>query len=1430
MSVLLAVAVAWSGMTVGAGRAAATSSWRDVTGDAGAYAREIVVNDNHVYMLDATTKQIKARGYTESSWKTYATLTNVTNPIGMAFHGNAVYVVDYGNNNVTPKVPSKVIYSSDNGQTWTELSAPSGGYSDTPYYQYLLQGIFFDASDNLYVYTAVSIFKRTPAGVWSKVDKMADVQYGNVYRIQDAIADANGNLLASITTANYFNATSPSKSEVFMYNTATSSWVSKWTSPYVYGTLFSDPDGSLFFAPAFSMFMMSPMTAKDIYKLQMDGTQINATIAKTADSPQFFGFSAASDGTFFFLANNTNPPVIRTDHPTFGTGKSAPSLTADTTNNDTAHAIELTFADDADWRDAITGVTARQSGGAASPVNYMVEAEKLSVTGLTTAGDFIIEVKATGYADATVLQTVMQAVTPTLTADTTDNDTAHAIELTFAEDEVWRSAITGVTVSRNGGAAVPIYVAGENGKLTIGPLDKAGTYEIKVNATGYAPATVSQSVSLVPSVWYELDPNRELPATINSVFVGDDQTVYALPSTLDKAIYYKGLQDASWQKIQLPFDMMTMLVGFQIRSGMWYLTTVNLTDGIRVQYSSNQGQTWDAFPAPPGGSQAQAINPAVVDKNGDVYLNNGKKVWKMSNMTLNWSEIASIPDTNVKVYSITGLAASSDGTLYATINEQPKNGPFIGTSALYKYINNEWTKVADGPEPFLRLATDSAWGIHASVSMTTGIQQPVPYIYDFDDSDFVPGATLGDYNDALFGMTAEAGYYYSLDKGVMTQNSGLVQTLRTTNPHYIGASAAPQLLADTTDNDDKHALELTFADDPDWRAAVTNVTVKKGAEVVQSSYDLSTGLLKLADGLPAGTYTIEVTATGYAKATVTQVVTRTAPVLAADTTDNDTVHDIIITFPDNPVWRSSVTDVVYDGVSAASSIYTLSEGALTFAPGTLPVGTVQLTVKAAGYPDAQVTQAIVDPSQPTNPIDPTDPTNPTDPTDPTDPTGPNDPTDQTGPNDPPPTYVAPTPSPTSEIVTAEVRGGSKDGALVTKVEIVRTTDTKGRKSDAVKLTDELAAKSAAQLKAAGSDKAVIVIPDVKDEVAELNLSLPRSSLQQLTDGGIGLTIVTRGATISIPAASLKASSGDLYFRVVPVKDAAEQHEVADRAKANGAPAVGSGISVIGRPMTIETNLQRQPVTLTLPLGDYPAAKVNLLRIYIEHSDGSKEWVKGELAKAEDGGTAIAFNVSKFSTFTVIDSAAGSNGIAYIYGFGDGTFRPNQSVTRAELAAMLARLYGDASVNGTVYASTYKDQAGFASWAAEAIGQATALNLLQGYEDGTFRPGKAVTRAEAATLVARIAGLSAAAQAAPFSDTSEHWAAASISAAAEAGLMRGYEDGSFAPERALTRAEAAVLLNRLTGRMPSSGQAAQLWSDVSLGHWAFADIQAAGSNE
>ncbi|MCD9025805.1 S-layer homology domain-containing protein [Cohnella silvisoli] len=427
------------------------------------------------------------------------------------------------------------------------------------------------------------------------------------------------------------------------------------------------------------------------------------------------------------------------------------------------------------------------------------------------------------------------------------------------------------------------------------------------------------------------------------------------------------------------------------------------------------------------------------------------------------------------------------------------------------------------------------------------------------------------------------------------------------------------------------------------------------------------------------------------------------------------------------------------------------------------------------------------------------------------------------------------PSSQKEIITVDVKDGTKgNGEVVSKATIERTTDANGRKKDDVTFTNEQASKTAEQLKASGSNTAKLVVPDPKDEVSELNVVLPKTSTSTLAENGLNLEIFTPNARIVIPSSSLQGLGGDKYFRLVPVKTASEREAVEERARTEQIVRVVAGndnVEIVGRPMTIETNMQSRRVTLVLPLNDVSLTEDQLkdLGIYIEHSDGTKELVKGEIVPYDGSGKrGIQFTVNKFSTFAVVHMEGwlksltdGSAHKAYIAGYPDGTFGPDRNITRAEMAAILARLFDkDKKQASTIYAdvtATY--------WARAAIDKDTAMGLMIGYTDGSFKPEASISRAEMASVVARLLDSSSSESGGSFSDISGHWAQAAIEKAKAAGIINGYEDGTFRPEQLLTRAEAVAMINKLLGRGPLSG-AERKWKDVPEKYWAYGHIQEA----
>ena len=150
--------------------------------------------------------------------------------------------------------------------------------------------------------------------------------------------------------------------------------------------------------------------------------------------------------------------------------------------------------------------------------------------------------------------------------------------------------------------------------------------------------------------------------------------------------------------------------------------------------------------------------------------------------------------------------------------------------------------------------------------------------------------------------------------------------------------------------------------------------------------------------------------------------------------------------------------------------------------------------------------------------------------------------------------------------------------------------------------------------------------------------------------------------------------------------------------------------------------------------------------------------------------------------------------AYIFGYPDGTVRPNGEITRAEAAAMLARLLEIESI-GSANAPSFPDTP--SAWYNKAINAVVQRDIMKGYPDGSFRPNEAITRAEFTQMISTIDNKPYGN--ATFADVIGHWAERPIGSEYQAGRILGYPDGTFRPDAHITRCEAAVILNKIFER-------------------------------
>ena len=220
------------------------------------------------------------------------------------------------------------------------------------------------------------------------------------------------------------------------------------------------------------------------------------------------------------------------------------------------------------------------------------------------------------------------------------------------------------------------------------------------------------------------------------------------------------------------------------------------------------------------------------------------------------------------------------------------------------------------------------------------------------------------------------------------------------------------------------------------------------------------------------------------------------------------------------------------------------------------------------------------------------------------------------------------------------------------------------------------------------------------------------------------------------------------------------------------------------------------------------------------------------AKNSSGGSSGGHH--RRPTVTIPDDVpTGLNGndhYAYIVGYPDKTVRPQNGITRAEVATIFFRLLTDETRNAnSTKSNSYSDVAAGA-WYNHAVSTLSAMGIVKGDSHGKFNPNAPITRAEFAAIAARFDD-KANTTTADFSDIASHWAKNEISAASNNGWITGYPDGTFRPDNKITRAEAMTLVNRVRKRLPETEEDLHddmiKWSDNSdVSQWFYLDVQEA----
>lgn len=187
--------------------------------------------------------------------------------------------------------------------------------------------------------------------------------------------------------------------------------------------------------------------------------------------------------------------------------------------------------------------------------------------------------------------------------------------------------------------------------------------------------------------------------------------------------------------------------------------------------------------------------------------------------------------------------------------------------------------------------------------------------------------------------------------------------------------------------------------------------------------------------------------------------------------------------------------------------------------------------------------------------------------------------------------------------------------------------------------------------------------------------------------------------------------------------------------------------------------------------------------------------------------------------------------SYMVGYGDGTVRPNGTITRGAVASMIFRLL-DNDTRDRIFTKDNSFSDVDSSCAHNnAISSLASCGIINGYEDGSFRPYEPVTRAQFAALIGRMFSVEYTGSSF-FGDINGNFAEGYINLLAKLGIMKGDANGNANPNDLLTRGQAATMLNRLLGRLPASDSMnsctgeLKTWSDCPETMWCYGDIMEA----
>ena len=215
--------------------------------------------------------------------------------------------------------------------------------------------------------------------------------------------------------------------------------------------------------------------------------------------------------------------------------------------------------------------------------------------------------------------------------------------------------------------------------------------------------------------------------------------------------------------------------------------------------------------------------------------------------------------------------------------------------------------------------------------------------------------------------------------------------------------------------------------------------------------------------------------------------------------------------------------------------------------------------------------------------------------------------------------------------------------------------------------------------------------------------------------------------------------------------------------------------------------------------------INSAGAQLKPLDFPKPSVSYTVKKSSSGGGGGGGHHRKPTVTIPDDVPTGLNGddhYAYIVGYPNGNVEPNGNITRAEVATIFFRLLTEEVRTANSTQSNSLSDVTRGQWFNHAVSTLSSMGIVKGHNDGTFAPNAPITRAEFAAIAARFDDKNTDTSS-KFTDIASHWAKNEIGIAANKGWINGYPDGTFRPNQYITRAEAMTLVNRVLNRLPEN---------------------------